>query len=931
MMKKIIIILAAMAVLASCAKEPVTGTTLTADGLVSIDFGVTIPGSPTVSTKGVIGETGTINSLTVAVFGSSGNLVEQAKALPVVNGTPGQDGDAFVQGSDGKYHFNVTLHATDGETHVHFIAGDHEPITPGSENNVMGNLMTKSRQEDGKYVFPDSYWRRVVVPGGIHGPLDADGKPATDPSQVVTPATKFQDVALIRNSVKISLAVSGDAAKKFAPTGYELVRVPLNTHTALYWDGQFLDDYQNDSDHGYDWVKNFYSGGGWMNPGYLEDIPSDQDDDNGMNNVRIDRSAYQSTSPKYMYQRSVVSGSSTYLIVKGTYKEDADATGQTCYYKINLADADDRLMPLYRNFHYIYTITDIAVKGEETPYKASQSNGSGGVTVGVVTRYDTEVPIGDNKLLLGWSENTVNHEDYLELESDVNGRYLLLPVQYSVKEGNSYTTHNDQIYLKDARGRVFYAGSNSSKTLDVTVNGTVPSDESKVFSKADITGQNIKLYMLELSAGHAVQSFTVNVGDFHRTVTVHSLYELQLGIQCLNNVSGSANFGTTVVETGLDKSVKVKVLLDQALPSALFPMDLYIYVKNNSLSPVPGSDLVVGTGADKNSSTGTYYFRKTLSYEDYLNTNLCPIENYKVTVPLDFKTSKENSGSVVGVRTEKAAQDAWTEFYNPSVSGQFSDVRFTGYESVVPKVGASLTLSFATSSITTVDVILPPNLEPADDYMADITGIIDLSAYPEGSKAYSLSSVTSGTHTVALKTAQGYQTSQNLVAYVSSVSAGYTSQDIVQRTASLHAVDVDVDVDVAFTRNNFSNATPSLFTGTGNNYLTVSLSRGRPGRNENYTEMRRYSGTFVDYDDTISLTSNMTITGITFVMSQNQLGVTSDTGTMSTTSSGNSALSWNGRAKSIRLSGTDSDYSKTNRFTSMKVHILGAHFVAGTN
>lgn len=927
-MKKTIYILALSALLAGCAKDIIptptkdgSSATLTSDGLVSINFGISLPDRATVSTKS-IGEVGTVSGLTLAVFGPSGSLLETAEAVPVLNGTVLNVGDPFQKGSDDLYHFNVTLHATDGRTSVHFIAGTHEDITPGSEGNIMGNLLTKAEKDaSDNWTFPEAYWGRVVVPGGIVGDNGA------------TAGTRFDRVPLIRNSVKITLMSTAD---NFTITGYELVTVPLETHTALYHDGTFLDDYQSDASHGYDWVKGVYAGGGWANQSYLLNIPSDKSADQGKDNVVYGSSYYQDNSPKYMYQRSLISASRpTYLIVKGTYS--GGATPVECYYKINLADSDDNLMPLYRNFNYIYTITEVHVKGEDTPYAASQSNGSGGVTVGVVTKYDTVLPIDENtSLALNWSEYSFNSEVYSsEFTSDATGKFL--PLGFEVRENNVTSSSSSKIYLSDENGVIFYAGAEAARGLPQgAVSGVVPGDASQlVFSRVSVTGTDIRLYVNQPPvSGSRKQSFTVSVGDKHLTVTVYALGRIDLGIECLNDVAGSSLRNTSTVETGLGKQMKVKVLLPQAIPSSVFPLPLYIYVKNNSLSPLPTTDVSVGTGKSEEASTGTYYFKKVLSREEYLDATKCPIENGKVTVPLLFKTSKENSGSVVGVRAD-LANDAWTEFYNPSVSGIFSSVRFVDYQSAEVKAGAPLTLSFNNSSITTVDVVLAPGLEPEGDYLSEITGTVDLSAYPTGSRAFTMYSVSTGTHTVALKTTADYTPTlyPTLNAYVMSSATGYSTQALNQRTAALHVVDrdVNVNVNVTFNRNNFSSATPSTYTGTDSDKLSVSISRGRPGNGADYTEMRRYNGWLSKYDDKITISSSdYQITSIKFTLAQNLLGVTSDVGTLSSTSSGATSLTWSGSENAIVLSASSTDYSDTNRFSSMTVTLhQGPHFEAG--
>lgn len=902
MMKKtIIILLAALAALCSCAKVE-QEVNISKDGMVTLGFDVTLPGRPTV-TKALGDEE--IESLTLAVFSSTGELVTTAAATPV-------SGAAFTKdGADGKYHFKVTLPTTDGRTVVHFIAGAHGQINnAGSEAYVMSNLLTEAQSDgQGGYDLPNSYWQRIEVVDGINE------------------TTRFQNIVLIRNSVKLSLEVAPECTN-FTITGFEVVNKPLSTHTALYVHNEFISDYQSKS---YEDVRAIYDGDGWPMTRFDSRILSDASDDAGINGVEYDPNSYQSSDPQYIYQRSLTKNiDPTYIIVKGVYTPTGGGQGVTCYYKINLADTDDHLLPLYRNFHYRFIIKSVGVKGEDTPYSAAQSHGSGGLNIDVVTHYDSAGSEGGVQLRLGWSQNTYTPSDYTSLTSVSTTTSIINGVTYAVAYlpvdcRVNGTTNNQRVYLEDEDGYVFCVGDESQHSVSAEVDDAYRGANYKVFHKAEIVGDHIELYIRE-PRSFTKQTFSVKVGGagIGHSVTVYATGQLTFGIAC----------NPQTIDTGLDRAMTVKVQLPQDLSPSLFPMNLYIYVKNNSLSPIAGSDLVVGTGAAPGSSTGTYYFKKILSKAEY---DTLGVVSGKVVLPLQFKTSKENSGSVVGVTSDKVSA-AWTEFYNTSVTGAFSDVKFVGYETVSPRVGADLTLSFTTNSITTVDVVLAPGLEPATDYMNELTGF-DLSAYPQGSKAYTIYSVTAGTHTVPLRVnsqdQSGYN-NHNLAAYVYSASSGYATQALADRTASLHAVDVDVDVDVPFTTSEFT-STSKTYTQDGASF-TVTLS-SRPS-SSGYFEMTSTGSSWFGYSPsgTITVTSNNLhkVCSVSFTMSQNKMGVSSSVGSMSSTASGDTNISWTGSATTVTFSGTEAGADRsgwsstlwTNHFTSMKVH-FGSYYAEG--
>lgn len=908
-------ILAALTMtLAACQSDtlPTDDTTvrLLPDGRIQLDIAAGLDTPHRAATRGEIGELpadGTIQGgLTVAVFGQAGGLLEQAEATPVTDGVAGSPGGDLRPSQDGRYHFRLTLHGTDGATKLHFVAGTHNGITPGTEGNIMGNLTTDATRDDnGNYHFPDAYWQRVELADGI------------DPDDTEALTAALSDLTLVRNSVKITLDVAPQVTN-FTLTGYELVRVPLRTHTALYHDGQFIAPYQSLS---YEEVKARYGGGGWTNPTYLVSIPTDQQADQGKPDcVYKANEYYLSASPRYMYQRSVVSNTTpTYLIAKGQYTPQGGAA-VTCYYKINLAEQENQtLMPLYRNFEYKFTITSVEAKGQDTPYLASQTSGTGALNITSVTHYDSQTPAGDGRLELGWTEQTFTPEEYQQITQQ-NAGYATLPAQY-IETANS-VAHNERIYITDEHNSVIWAGNSSNVTMadgsaTKAVGDEISVSGGSVFDKLKVNAGDIQLHLIAPPAnGVYKQTFHVCIKDsdgqvYTREITVYALGQVTLQITATNTTDH-----TNIVPTGLNQPVTVTVKLPEALPSSLFPLPLYLYIPNHSLSPVAGENLSVGVGAVQGGNTGTYFFKYMLSNDEYKNLSVSAGLKSKA---FSFVTSKENSGSTVGVSSDKISA-AWCEFKNPKASGtlQFTNVSLPGIADVAPALGADFTLQFTTSSITTVHVILPPGVEPASDYMTRNTSL-DLSSYPSGSTAYNLYSVSAGTHTVPLRTAAGYPQTDGQTARIYVQSDDYAQDGSV----GLKFVGDGSTTTSSFTfnRNNFSNAKPSIQEING---VKASLSAGRP--QNNYTEMRHYDSDWIGTnDDKITISSSShTITNIHFTMERNQLGVQCDTGTI--TGDTGTSPTWSGLTKQVTFSGSESQYNQSNRFSSMVVTTLYKSF-----
>lgn len=908
-------ILAALTMtLAACQSDTLptddTAVRLLPDGRIQLDIAAGLDTPHRAATRGEIGELpadGTIEGgLTVAVFGPAGGLLEQAEATPVTDGVAGSPGGDLRPSQDGRYHFRLTLHGTDGATKLHFVAGTHNGITPGTEGNIMGNLTTDAtRNDNGNYHFPDAYWQRVELADGI------------DPNSTEALTAALSGLTLVRNSVKITLDVDPQV-QNFTLTGYELVRVPLRTHTALYHDGQFIAPYQSLS---YEEVKARYGGGGWTNPTYLVSIPTDQQADQGKPDcVYKANEYYLSASPRYMYQRSVVSNTTpTYLIAKGQYTPQGGAA-VICYYKINLAEQDNQtLMPLYRNFEYKFTITSVAAKGQDTPYLASQTSGTGALNITSVTHYDSQTPAGDGRLELGWTEQTFTPEEYQQITQQSSG-YATLPAQYIIETATS-VAHNERIYITDEHNSVIWAGNSSNVTMadgsaTKAVGDEISVSGGSVFDRLKVNAGDIQLHLIAPPAnGVYKQIFHVCIKDsdgqvYTREITVYALGQVTLQITAIDPTSN-----TNIVPTGLNQPVTVTVKLPEALPSSLFPLPLYLYIPNHSLSPVAGENLSVGVGAVQGGNTGTYFFKYMLSNDEY---KTLPVSAGLRSKEFSFVTSKENSGSTVGVNSDKISA-AWCEFKNPKASGtlQFTNVSLPGIADVAPALGADFTLQFTTSSITTVHVILPPGVEPASDYMTRNTSL-DLSAYPASSTAYNLYSVSAGTHTVPLRTAAGYPQTDGQTAriYVQSddyAQDGSVGLKFVAQGSNTHK---NEQTAITFNSKSFSNRTHTSngVTVSLNNDITSSLS------SRGYYEMtsKRNGRNYTPNGETITVSSTQyNIVGIAFTMSQNYMGLKANTGSIISSSS-NSPI-WSGFAPSVTFEAVTAGNNKSNRFTNMTV------------
>lgn len=690
----------------ACNRETIP--TQEAEGRFTLTFEASFP-AMRATTKSLSEEPG-LQNLYIAVFGPSGALNEYVRATTLNGPDP-----------SGRYTFSVNLTPIDGPVSLHFIANGPASLPYGFEDSLISSLV--NHIDD---ALPDSYWQRLILQGGLHQGIDLSA---------------FGDIVLIRNYCKLSLRSSTSDLRLI---GYELINTPTVCHTALYINGAFVDNYQNMT---YDQVRARYAGSGWTNLSFNTGIKSDLQ--TGETGLDYNASYYGSTAAQYMYQRSLVSSSvPTFIIAKGEYSD-----GNVYYYKINLTN-DNGYIPLFRNFHYDFNITQVNAAGALTPYAAAQGSGSGDVFVDIHTSFDSELSDGAGaNLQVGYTEKVFSE----------GGEYIL-PVRYTV---------NNILKNEDIRF--------SAEGDETTLSTSLP--DGAVISGGTVVNDEI-VYTVKNPSVFARQRVNLIAGSFHEILTFYSQAPIEI----------RANCNPGVVAPGLGKSVNLEVRIPNYLYPVIFPLTLDIKVVENSLSPSQGSGLsVVSERGD--SSVGSFAYRYILSYDQYqaLSSN----SGFRL-LNIPFTTSKENSASSVIVTTDRS-NPAVTSFSNSTPSGSFSGLNFDNYEDVTPAQGLPIIFNYSTSTIADMSVTLGPGFEPANSYLT-LVGTDN-----NGNRTYRLGVVSSGIHQLSLKTT---------ASYTSGLGVTLSAQGYSQASKTLQTQSTQVEVGQE-EKTGVRNADMTIATNTG--------------------------------------------------------------------------------------------------------------------
>ena len=164
------------------------------------------------------------------------------------------------------------------------------------------------------------------------------------------------------------------------------------------------------------------------------------------------------------------------------------------------------------------------------------------------------------------------------------------------------------------------------------------------------------------------QTIRLKAGALVREVDLHLVQKLNMGLSC----------NPATVVASINQSVDVIMSLPADIPEMYFPLVFKIEAEKLSIYPDSENDympLVVGPSiVTAKNNAQSYYFTKTLEYEDYKN-GLNADGTYTLTS--HFKTNKEESGSTIYVYNEYFGLNTTSFAHNGSVTPEEPDVPTT--------------------------------------------------------------------------------------------------------------------------------------------------------------------------------------------------------------------------------------------------------------
>lgn len=442
-----------------CAQEVEQPAVLDEDevssGRVRITFSCTMPESG--PTTKALGETSGLQTMHLAVFGSSGHYKEYVKAEQLEHSEAervfrDKDGQEFTKQVD-VYTFSATLQLSNTARTIHFIGNGPASITIGDAKDVLPALLCNDPQDASPK--ETAFWQMISLPE-IKAATDGTGNflnPAGEIRQagedyMVDDETRsyFNNIPLVRNWAKIVLRNNwrgeweeGDTPPElpdwpksnFKPISFAVVNVPSRGAIVPYGGKKgFIPNYQTLA-----FDSLYVSTGSYAYKGNLPEgtafdnyVPEPSDFENFKGRVQkynalydpqynIELSDQLDNEPAvYLYERPAPGENTeaSYVIIYGTYKnpddpslsEEEKVTGVNCYYKVDLM-ADGEYYPILRNFKYQIQIRKITSRGYDDPLSAAESAGSADVSSDVSASHLSDISDGTRRMAIQpWMSQT---------------------------------------------------------------------------------------------------------------------------------------------------------------------------------------------------------------------------------------------------------------------------------------------------------------------------------------------------------------------------------------------------------------------------------------------------------------------------------------------------------------------------------------------
>lgn len=581
---------------------------------VTLNFDVHIPEAKAVNSR--FADDVTLGTLYVLVFDNSGFLTDFGEATlantTVKNETDGETINAVTT-------FSVSLKETSEGRILHFV-GNYFPsgkkdFEYTSEYRLLSNLdaVTESK---------GVYWQRVVSPNGVN-------------TAAVT--GRMDPVYLIRNCAKVTVDGTKTIAN-FTYTGFAVVNTESHGSVAPYImtsdDAAFAQYVETNPDGTFKKENGLAKQTGYEHLVYTQGfkgyVPENSDVTNAASSLTDteDGGLTFNDGNKFIYERTHDASEPTFVIIKGQWN------GTNTYYKVDLSYVKDAvIMPYHilRNFAYNITINSVTGTGYPTAKQAAEAASSSNITADVSLEHLLNISAtGESRLFVNYVKKTLVstadvYLEYMYTYKNTDGTWVI---------DNSKVSHN---WTNTTNGKVINDIAVSADnvkvenegyaSLTITPKTSIPTAEEE---------ESIILYVDEDGDG---------IADLQRKVTYAYRNPYPLDVTCTNQV-----------EKKIGEAVDVYIIIDDDLPSYLFPLTFFVESSALSIYPAANSNMPVNnrTTVVDGKSGNSFGFDRVLTWGEYDDLTS---QDGKVSIPCHFLTNIAESACNIYIYNELFSKD----------------------------------------------------------------------------------------------------------------------------------------------------------------------------------------------------------------------------------------------------------------------------------
>lgn len=567
--------------------------------MVEVTMSFAFPEPVAISTKAQMSEGPTADEFNIylCVYGPGEGYVQNW--IQPLETTMHSDENGFVD----RGTFKALLPITEDNRTIHILVNPPASVVP-TASDYIDNVMEQMVTTDGEC----AYWQQIEL-----DKIDAGNEMSTTtgyPKASATVEAAFTDVHLVRNFAK--LIVTSDLITNgsyFEVKRWTLINVPDKAYIAPYMSSgsyRFPNGYLN--------IANYLSDGSlYSQLTTTDNYPGVMPTDATINtDFPSDLSKYAVRGgAQYMYERPVptTAGEQTAILVEIQFDQNhnpGSRTDRTYWYKVEVIDNNGEYIPMFRDIAYTLKIEGIQEEGAATAQAAYNGPYFGNISASLETA-------SLNDLSDGTSQIHVDVMDFTFMGADGGSTFTLMKspteaAQYWFKPTSSDTPKTQSVTdVCDIKVELLPVAGSQPAVADGSL--VTPGDGSIKITLNAASATAIKKSIIRVSG---------RIGNNVATNTHKYLYR-EINITLMEKQNLAVTVTAPDGKTDAGKPVNFALELPEGLSASVFPIQLRIEAKNNSLCAY-SPDLPASTGLsefDGQRDLNTYYFIYTINFSDY--------------------------------------------------------------------------------------------------------------------------------------------------------------------------------------------------------------------------------------------------------------------------------------------------------------------------